>query len=325
MRWILLIIPIWVLSCESAVIVTTDEALQKGRELSRILDGREIDALYSHFLEVEYSKQQLTNFLSRLDNTVGHEKKFLNDRIIRGYATESFYKYTRYSVYESSTEPVHTIFGFRENGQLYEFTVETLPKAYPSQHMEYETKTNLMLPFEGLWTVVWGGRTYNTNNHAGSKDQRFAFDFTIMNDHSMSEGDGSENKQYYAYSKPILASGRGVIVKVQNREPENKIGEMTETPGNYVVIDHENGEYSFLCHLQRGSVNVVEGEFVKAGQRIAKCGNSGHSTAPGLHYHLQNTPIIFDGEGLPSQFQNYIANGNRVIRGEPNWNEVVKN
>jgi len=302
-----------------------DEALNKGRELSQMLDERKINDLYPHFSEVDYSREQLKSFILNLHSKIGHEETLLNDRITKGYSSQAFYKYTRYSKYENSEGPIRTIFGIRENGQLYEFSVETLPQPHSSRFSDYQTKTKLSLPFEGRWTVIWGGRTSNTNNHVGSRDQRFAYDFTMMHDHSMSEGDGSRNDQYYAYSKPITAPGNGVIVKVQNHEPENKIGEMTKTPGNYVVIDHQNGEYSFLCHLQKGSIPVVEGEYVVTGQRVGKCGNSGHSTAPGLHYHLQNTSTIFDGEGLPAQFQNYFANGVRISRGEPIWNEVVEN
>ena len=98
---------------------------------------------------------------------------------------------------------------------------------------------------------------------------------------------------------------------------------MTPTPGNYVVIDHGNGEYSFLCHLMKGSVSVAEGQPVKAGAQIARCGNSGHATAPGLHYHLQNTPRLFDGDGLPAQFQSYVADSQAIDRGEPLWDQFV--
>ena len=36
-----------------------------------------------------------------------------------------------------------------------------------------------------------------------------------------------------------------------------------------------------------------------------------------LHYHLQTTPEFSAGEGLPIQFLDYVADEERVVRGEP--------
>ena len=96
-----------------------------------------------------------------------------------------------------------------------------------------------------------------------------------------------------------------------------------DIPGNYVVIDHLNGEFSMLAHLQKGSVLVRKGDEVRAGKPIGKCGNSGHSNLPHLNYHLQNTPLWLKGEGLPAQFRNYYANGKLVERGEPTQGQII--
>jgi hypothetical protein len=37
--------------------------------------------------------------------------------------------------------------------------------------------------------------------------------------------------------------------------------------GNYIVIDHGNGEFSHLGHLKPGSAKVAVGDKVRAGQR----------------------------------------------------------
>ncbi|MGH8237369.1 MAG: peptidoglycan DD-metalloendopeptidase family protein, partial [Steroidobacteraceae bacterium] len=50
--------------------------------------------------------------------------------------------------------------------------------------------------------------------------------------------------------------------------------------GNYVVIDHGNGEFSHLGHLKPGSVQVAAGDKVRAGQPIAQVGTSGSSLFP---------------------------------------------
>jgi len=58
-----------------------------------------------------------------------------------------------------------------------------------------------------------------------------------------------------------------------------------------------------MAHLKFDSVMVKVGDEVKAGQKIGLCGNSGNSSEPHLHYHLQNTPIIQDGTGIKCYFE----------------------
>ena len=55
-----------------------------------------------------------------------------------------------------------------------------------------------------------------------------------------------------------------------------------------------------------GSIEVKPGDKVKAGRKIALCGNSGNSTEPHLHYHLQNTPVIQDGLGIKCYFEKVV-------------------
>ncbi len=46
--------------------------------------------------------------------------------------------------------------------------------------MDYQTKTDLILPFDGTWTVTNGGRDASTNSHNrenGPENQLLAYDF----------------------------------------------------------------------------------------------------------------------------------------------------
>jgi len=52
------------------------------------------------------------------------------------------------------------------------------------------------------------------------------------------------------------------------------------------------GVYSSVCHLKPGSIRVVQGQVVRAGQRIAELGNSGRSPVPHLHFQLQRQPEV---------------------------------
>jgi murein DD-endopeptidase MepM/ murein hydrolase activator NlpD len=73
--------------------------------------------------------------------------------------------------------------------------------------------------------------------------------------------------------------------------------------GNAVFIQHRENEVSVLAHLKLDSVKVKVGDKVARGQLIGLCGNSGNSSEPHLHYHLQNTPIIQDGTGIKCLFE----------------------
>ena len=89
-------------------------------------------------------------------------------------------------------------------------------------------------------------------------------------------------------------------------------GDSTRLAGNVVVIGHGYSEFSYLAHLQAGSVSVEEGQMVKRGQQIALVGNSGHSPGPHLHYHFQDGPSLFVDRGVPVQFYNFLAVGDLI-------------
>ena len=54
-----------------------------------------------------------------------------------------------------------------------------------------------------------------------------------------------------------------------------------------------------------GSICVAEGQQVRAGDPVARVGDTGNSTAPHLHYHLMDGPDLWTAKGLPSCFIAY--------------------
>lgn len=74
----------------------------------------------------------------------------------------------------------------------------------------------------------------------------------------------------------------------------------------------------------KNSIVVNVGDMLTQGQVIGLTGNSGNSTEPHLHYHLQNKPSIGLGEGLPAQFRNYYADDVFVPIGEPLKNQTIR-
>ncbi|MET7715115.1 M23 family metallopeptidase [Streptomyces sp. NPDC005407] len=82
---------------------------------------------------------------------------------------------------------------------------------------------------------------------------------------------------------PVKAAYNGVVVKAG---PNG--GGDGPAYGNAIVIKHTNGKYSQYAHLSK--VNVTVGKSVKAGQAIARSGNTGNSSGPHLHFEIRTTP-----------------------------------
>jgi murein DD-endopeptidase MepM/ murein hydrolase activator NlpD len=75
--------------------------------------------------------------------------------------------------------------------------------------------------------------------------------------------------------------------------------------GNYVIVDHGNGEYCVFAHLKQGSVRMRPGQRVAAGAQIGAMGMSGDAFLVHLHYQLQSGPGF--EEGLPAYFHDVRA------------------
>ncbi|MFC7791648.1 M23 family metallopeptidase [Streptomyces cinereoruber] len=69
--------------------------------------------------------------------------------------------------------------------------------------------------------------------------------------------------------------------------------------GNHLILDLGNGTYAVYAHLRRGSLTVRAGDRVTAGRQLARCGNSGNSTEPHLHFQLMNGPDLDTARGVP--------------------------
>jgi hypothetical protein len=168
-------------------------------------------------------------------------------------------------------------------------------------------KTKLSLPFMGKWLVSWGGDTKELNQHHDARNQRFAFDFLGVDKMGKTrKGNAQINEDYFAFGRKILTPAQGTVTDVIRGVRDNVPGSMNpySALGNAVFVQHSEHEVSVLAHLKYGSITVRVGDKVRKGQMIGLCGNSGNSSEPHLHYHLQNTPIIQDGTGIKCYFQN---------------------
>jgi murein DD-endopeptidase MepM/ murein hydrolase activator NlpD len=84
---------------------------------------------------------------------------------------------------------------------------------------------------------------------------------------------------------------------------------------NKVVIRHDSGHVSFYIHLMKDSPLVEVGQWVDAGEPLGLVGSSGHSTAPHLHFEVEDADgtILDPYAGEWSQPESYWCD-----QGSPN-------
>lgn len=300
---------------------------EAGRQCSALFFAQDAEALWARLgpemRKAFKTREALAAFQVESLKTLGKETEVLDEIVT---PLMNFSVYMRTVKTQRWPASVNLTWSFDAEGRVAGFQV--VPKKEPaaSRFLDYRTKTAMQLPFKGEWAVVWGGRTVEQNYHAMARDQRFAYDLLVIKEGKTHSGDGTKNEQFYAYNQPILAPGAGVVVTAVDGVSDNQPGKMNPdaAPGNHVVIDHGNGEFSLLAHLKPGSLKVKPGQRVKAGELLGLCGNSGNSSEAHLHYHLQNAPGFGQGEGLPVQFRAYRAGGKPVALGEPTQGQTLQ-
>ena len=76
-----------------------------------------------------------------------------------------------------------------------------------------------------------------------------------------------------------------------------------------VVIDHQNGEFSLFAHFIPGSLKVRPGTFVQAGVELGRCGNSGMSTLPHIHWQVMDNVNPQLAHAVAPRYLPYLRNG----------------
>ncbi len=192
--------------------------------------------------------------------------------------------------------------------------------------------SELSLPFEGQWFVMWGGDTKKLNQHHGVPNQNYAFDFLrVDQDGKTHKNQGKKNEDYFAFGQKVLAPSDGIVTDVIQGVRDNRPGSMNpySALGNAVIVQHREKEVSVIAHLKQDSIRVKVADTVKKGQVLGRCGNSGNSSEPHIHYHLQNTPVIQDGTGIKCFFSSIEVRKDDKSRLEktysPVQNDIVGN
>jgi hypothetical protein len=199
----------------------------------------------------------------------------------------------------------------------------------------YETKTSLTSPLHGR-ILIWEGHDFYAHHRRiplndgtvqkmgiRANANRYGSDLVIIdNQGNMYRGDPWNKENWFTYGAPIYAPGAGTVIAAENRYPDNEFdGKRINHPqpppgadedlGNFVTIDHGNGEFSVMPHMLAGSVAVRKGDKVRKGQLIGRVGFSGDAIFPHVHYSLLSCADIYNCEALPAYFQ-HVGRSNRT-------------
>ncbi|MDR1348008.1 MAG: M23 family metallopeptidase [Prevotellaceae bacterium] len=300
-------------------------------------------------IEIElcvYNKNEnIINIKKLNDGSVSSSIKTIPVKQIRKKEKVTVYNpFTVFNPYIDLYHLKYKLFFDSDSQNSYTTEIDVKPKLYVH-------KTDLYLPLKGKIFVIDGNDLYSNHRRFDINDPIvhelmdthttpgiFAIDFSVIDSLGERYSGDRDNMNYYIFGKTVFAPASGKIVKTNNRYEDNKPGTMNFNvqdvktnkdlfSGNCVVIDHLNGEYSFLVHLKKGSVMVEEGEMVVKGQPVAQVGNSGSSMFPHLHYQLGDSPDYINSNGLPICFHNYnlISGDKKIGKGYINTGDIVEN
>lgn len=179
----------------------------------------------------------------------------------------------------------------------------------------FTQKTSLVYPFKGRGIITQAGVT---NGGHRNRSGQFALDGVGL-DKSYAmylPGGGEKREDHAGWGRALIAPADGTVVRARGDRPDQPDPEKSDPkyyapehpnggdPGNHVVIDHGNGEFSMIAHLQEKSLRVKVGDRVRQGQELGKLGSSGDTVTPHVHYQLQSGPDIEWSDGLPCTFVN---------------------
>lgn len=195
------------------------------------------------------------------------------------------------------------------------------PKIIQSYPFPAESQCVLLdLPVRGEWLSGHAGATTLTNNHYKN---RYAIDCLKLGpDSRFYKGDENDVTDFYSYGEPVYAPTDGRITEVTDGFASDVFGEPdTENPGgNYVILDIGNGKYFYVGHLMKNRIQVEKGQTVTKGDILGYIGNSGNTSFPHLHMHVQNKATA-DPEGrITYPFRFKKMKRKRLIF----WREVKK-
>ncbi len=217
----------------------------------------------------------------------------------------------------------HTLHVRDDKGDAHDLTLTPLP-------ISDQSPLVVAPPLRGEWIA---GDSVNNGPHAGHRRavliddghariaQRFAIDWvqyqTVNGVRTTWKGPEDKNDSYFCYGKPIYSVASGRVVDMSDGMPENvphsgKYAvpiDFNNAAGNHAVVQIAPDRYVLYAHMRPGTVRVKVGDRVSTGEIIGLVGNTGSSTEPHLHMHIDDQPSFLAGNGVPYEFTEGEASG----------------
>ena len=186
-------------------------------------------------------------------------------------------------------------------------------------------------PLRGEWVAENSPGDRVPSHGTDALAQRYAYDFIRVDRRPglhvhpggvMGNLIGFPVTEAYGWGQPIHMPFDGEIIEAADghREPARVVpiremasalrnaltfdarGSLQPIIGNHVIA--RSGElYAAFVHLTTGSVAVRPGQPVRTGDLIGRVGHTGNSTAPHLHFQLQDGPDPRTARGVPCAFR----------------------
>ena len=168
------------------------------------------------------------------------------------------------------------------------------------------------IPVMGTWVVTQAEDDGPTHQGAW----KHALDLEVRGpDDRLHRGDGAQLADWFCYRLPVLAPADGTVVTVIDGVRDNPVGhvDLEDNWGNVVVIWHGPGLYSMVAHLSPGTIEVHEGAPVRRGDVLGRCGSSGRSPHPHLHFQLQGSPVV-GAPTIPTELHDVVDVDSGALR-----------
>ena len=185
---------------------------------------------------------------------------------------------------------------------------------------------DLAAPVRGRWVVINSPSSRLPSHGTHGQGQTYAADFVFEpapGDRPVF-GEGAAFKPptaFPAFGEPLHAPADGRVVAAADGGRDHRsrsswpalalmiaasfareLAGTRHVLGNHVVLELRPGVFAVLGHLQRGSVAVRTGDTVRRGDELGRCGSSGNSSEPHLHFQLMDHPRAVIAAGLPFTF-----------------------
>lgn len=197
---------------------------------------------------------------------------------------------------------------------------------------------DLVFPFEGRWLTRNSPANRMPSHGTHLFATSYAIDFVPVDARgrtapirfgSLLRPEPAE--RFPGFGRRILAPVGGVVVGVHHSAPDHpsyrglpSVGyALTQRrraaagwealAGNHVLVEVDEGLVVAVCHLQRGSVPVRQGQRVRAGDLLGRCGNSGNSTEPHVHLQAIDGRDVRDAAAVPITFDGRLPRNGDIV------------